>query len=150
MMVAAAVTVGALTLMAPWDGGIAQRAVIEASGPGHAQAYRIALASQATVRWFSFAAAWDSAVSWPRGQTIVVTLRDGRRLQAGTVMAMTPLPEGRPIMLGLESRRLEPSELQHGRNGRCVLLVSFPDPNLGRGDIRGVALEARRSGGGVP
>jgi hypothetical protein len=146
-MIIAALTAGALTLMAPWDGGGARAALLERVG---AEAFQIAARTQASHRWFSFAADWDSATTWPKGLTIVLSLKDGRRLKAATVMAMTPLPEARPIVLGLEPRRLEPSQLQHGRNGRCMLLVSFPDPNIGLGDIRGLSLEARRPGGGVP
>jgi hypothetical protein len=151
MMVLALVG-GALTVMGPW----APRVDLNLFGPGHAQAHKIAAQSQASQRWFTIAADWDSALTWPQGQTIALVLKDGRNLEAVQILAMTPRPQMRPIFLGLVSRTLYPSELEHGKNGRCVLLVAFPDPDLGLRDIAGVQVRQKGAGaapppgGGVP
>jgi len=143
-MILAALVSGALTLMAPWEPRV------KLDQPGVAQAFQIASRNLYSQRWFTFAAQWDTITAWPQGQTIALSLKDGRSLEASQVMAMTPRPQCRPVFLGLSSQLLDPSQLEHGRNGRVVLLVSFPDPGIGLRDITGVQVRRKARSGAAP
>lgn len=149
-MIIVALTAGALELIAPWTLGDPQRAALDHLPTEHAQAYRLAASSQVTARWFSFAARWGSATTWPRGQTIALELKDGRVLEAASVMVMTPRPRMTPVLLGLADRRLDPHELEAGSDGRTVVLASFSDPDIGRRDVRGVQVRQRSKPGAAP
>jgi hypothetical protein len=129
-----------LTLMREWRPRLD---VLSMLGEGAAQAYRIALRTQSSEAWFTFAADWDSTVRWPARQTIALDLKDGRIFEASVIMAMSPRPEWRPIFLGQFSREVDPGDLEHGRTGDVVLLVSFPKPDLALRDINGVRVVQR-------
>lgn len=134
--------------------------VLALLGEGHAQAYRVAARSFASHTWFNFAATWapDSfahgVVLWPAQQTIALTLKDGRTIEAATIMAMTPRPTCAPVMLGVSLRWLDPDDLERGRSRDgttgAVLLVGFPDPDLGIGDVAGVQVRRRSTTGAAP
>lgn len=121
------------------------REALTVLGRGHAQAFWLILDSPSHA-WFRFAAAWDSTVRWPRDRTLVVTLRDGRELEASFIMVTGHPPTMVPVMLGLVDRWLEPDQLSVRRwrnRAATVLFVAFPDPRVGLGDIAGVQVRQR-------
>lgn len=132
----------ALTLMSRWDPPLD---ILSLMPEGYAQAFRVANETKSSRAWFTVSARWDSMTYWPAGQVIEASTKDGRTLESSSAIAMTPRPECRPILLGIGNRWLDPSELEHGKGGGVVLLVSFPDPKLGRRDIADVRVRSRQT-----
>ena len=142
LLLAAALVCGPITLMGQLD----PPEIPAFIPPQFVQSVRLVAKSRTTRSWFSAAARWDSTTLWPKGQEIVVVTKDGRSIASLSVMAMTPRPECVPIPLGIADRRIDPSAVDHGRSGRVVLFVSFPDPRLGIGDVAEVRLRQRVTG----
>lgn len=126
-----------LTLLDPWRYSELQKFALEHLPQSSGQAFRIAAASQVSHSWFRIGAAWDSTVVWPKGQTVVLTLKDGSRIKASTLLAVGVQPESRPIYLGLNYRSLDPSELEHERGHKVFLLAAF-DGDVALRDVAGI------------
>jgi hypothetical protein len=142
-----ALACGPLTIVSRWD---PPADLLNAGPPLFAQAFRLANQTRSTRAWFTASAAWDSVTIWPRGQVIEIETRDGRTLQSVSILAMTPRPLMLPIRLGEGDRELNPSSLEHRRGQGVVLLVSFPDPTLGRRDIADVRIRQRHPRAAAP
>jgi hypothetical protein len=125
------------------------REALERAGRESSPAFWMILDSESTHAWFRVAAAWDSTIVWPRGRTVTVQLKDGTELDAVHVMAVIAVgfpPVGRPMMMGIADRRIDPGDVVRRRwRGQLVtmLFVAFPDPRVSLGDITGVQVRQR-------
>ena len=114
---------------------------------GVGQAYILAATSTTKV-YLRFGARRDSVAFWPAGQTIAVVLKDGKRLEATDMFAVSPMDgpgRGAPIWLGKTQRWVDPKETEQGHNGRGVLIFAgFDAPMLRVGDVAAIEI-CRRS-----
>ncbi len=114
---------------------------------GGGRGYRAAADSAlAGLTWLRLGARWE-ARQWARGETIALTLKDGRELEAGPVWGMTgPTnpPPGDRIELGLQTRLIRRADLDPGSWGRGGLILAGFRAPVEVKDVASVTIRQRR------
>ena len=108
--------------------------------------YHVMAESQDRYAWFTCAAAWDTAFTWPQGLTMVATMKDGSEREATFLYVLTPRPSLVPNRLGTYNARVDPADIEHrvwdGGND-VVLYAGFPDPSMEYREVAQISVRRR-------